>query len=35
VQRAIRAQICSTYPLLAPHIDEVVPKKEQLDMMKM
>jgi len=34
VQRAIRTQICTIYPLLAPHIDEVIPKKEQLDMMK-
>lgn len=34
VQRAIRAQICTTYPLLTPYIDEVIPKKEQLDAMK-
>jgi hypothetical protein len=25
----------TTYPLLAPHIDEIIPKKEQLDAMKM
>ncbi|CAG8982778.1 hypothetical protein HYALB_00001059 [Hymenoscyphus albidus] len=35
VQRAIRTQITTTYPLLAPHIDEIIPKKEQLDAMKM
>ncbi|KAG4422890.1 hypothetical protein IFR04_003960 [Cadophora malorum] len=35
VQRAIRTQLVQTYPLLAPHIDEIVPKKEQLDAMKM
>ncbi|QSZ29083.1 hypothetical protein DSL72_003593 [Monilinia vaccinii-corymbosi] len=34
VQRAIRNQLVTTYPLLAPHIDEIVPKKEQLDAMK-
>merc|ERR1711939_1167917 len=34
VQRAIRTQLVQTYPLLAPHIDEIVPKKEQLDAMK-
>lgn len=35
VQRAIRTQIVNTYPLLAPYIDEIIPKKEQLDAMKM
>ncbi|TVY25795.1 Translation machinery-associated protein, partial [Lachnellula hyalina] len=35
VQRAIRNQLVTTYPLLAPHIDEIIPKKEQLDAMKM
>jgi hypothetical protein len=35
VQRAIRTQLVNTYPLLAPHIDEIIPKKEQLDAMKM
>jgi hypothetical protein len=35
VQRAIRTQIVQTYPLLAPYIDEIIPKKEQLDVMKM
>ncbi|CZR61924.1 probable translation machinery-associated protein 20 [Phialocephala subalpina] len=34
VQRAIRTQLVQTYPLLAPHIDEIIPKKEQLDAMK-
>ncbi|KAI1004244.1 hypothetical protein K3495_g3964 [Podosphaera aphanis] len=34
IQRALRAQLVQTYPLLAPHIDEIVPKKEQLDAMK-
>ncbi|KAG0649810.1 Translation machinery-associated 20 [Hyphodiscus hymeniophilus] len=34
VQRAIRTQLVTTYPLLAPYIDEIVPKKEQLDAMK-
>lgn len=35
VQRALRAQLCTTYPLLTPYIDEIIPKKEQLDAMKM
>jgi PUA domain protein len=35
VQRAIRTQITTTYPLLTPYIDEIIPKKEQLDAMKM
>ncbi|OBT52085.1 hypothetical protein VE04_06738 [Pseudogymnoascus sp. 24MN13] len=34
IQRALRTQLCTTYPLLTPYIDEVVPKKEQLDAMK-
>ncbi|KAF4614339.1 hypothetical protein G7Y89_g15399 [Cudoniella acicularis] len=34
VQRAIRTQLITTYPLLTPHIDEIIPKKEQLDAMK-
>ncbi|KAJ9647848.1 translation machinery-associated protein 20 [Coniosporium tulheliwenetii] len=32
VQRAIRTKITETYPLLVPHIDEILPKKEQLDL---
>lgn len=34
VQRAIRAQVVETYPLLEPYMDEVMPKKAQLDAMK-
>jgi hypothetical protein len=35
IQRALKQQLVSTYPLLEPHIDEIIPKKEQLDAMKM
>ncbi|TKA62636.1 hypothetical protein B0A49_06483 [Cryomyces minteri] len=35
VQRAIRAKVVETYPLLEPHIDEIIPKKEQLDLVKL
>ncbi|KAI9793329.1 MAG: translation machinery-associated protein 20 [Piccolia ochrophora] len=35
VQRAIRAKVVETYPLLAPHMDEVMPKKSQLDLLKL
>ncbi|KAL8936229.1 MAG: hypothetical protein Q9216_005044 [Gyalolechia sp. 2 TL-2023] len=35
VQRAIRTKITETYPLLAPHIDEIIPKKSQLDLLKL
>ncbi|KAL8925976.1 MAG: hypothetical protein Q9172_001979 [Xanthocarpia lactea] len=35
VQRAIRTKIIETYPLLAPHIDEIIPKKSQLDLLKL
>ncbi|KAI9670680.1 MAG: translation machinery-associated protein 20 [Alyxoria varia] len=35
VQRNIRTKIADTYPALAPHIDSIVPKKEQLDVMKL
>ena len=34
-QRAVRARVCETYPLLAPHIDAIIPKKEQLDVVKL
>jgi len=34
-QRAIRQKVIETYPRLEPHIDDVMPKKEQLDVMKM
>nr|POE47432.1 translation machinery-associated protein 20 [Quercus suber] len=33
-QRAIRAKVLETYPLLEPHIDDILPKKEQLDLVK-
>ncbi|KAL8843382.1 MAG: hypothetical protein Q9176_001995 [Flavoplaca citrina] len=35
VQRAIRTKITDTYPGLAPHIDEIIPKKSQLDSLKL
>ncbi|KAI9674822.1 MAG: translation machinery-associated protein 20 [Caeruleum heppii] len=35
VQRGIRAKVIETYPLLAPHIDEIIPKKSQLDLLKL
>lgn len=35
VQRAIRSKVVETYPLLAPHIDEIIPKKSQLDLLKL
>ena len=34
-QRAIRTRLTETFPLLAPHIDSIVPKKEQLDVLKL
>ncbi|CCU75448.1 unnamed protein product [Blumeria hordei] len=34
VQRSLRTQLIQTYPLLSPYIDEIVPKKEQLEAMK-
>ncbi|KAL2159501.1 hypothetical protein VTH06DRAFT_2506 [Thermothelomyces fergusii] len=34
VQRSIRQSILTTYPLLAPHIDEVLPKKHSLEQIK-
>ncbi|KAK0931720.1 translation machinery-associated protein 20 [Friedmanniomyces endolithicus] len=33
-QRAIRAKVLETYPKLEPHLDEILPKKEQLDLLK-
>nr|OQO29881.1 hypothetical protein B0A51_02333 [Rachicladosporium sp. CCFEE 5018] len=33
-QRAVRAKVLETYPLLEPHIDEILPKKEHLDLVK-
>ncbi|KAG8533228.1 uncharacterized protein KY384_002011 [Bacidia gigantensis] len=35
VQRGIRTKIVETYPLLAPIIDEIIPKKSQLDLLKL
>lgn len=34
VQRGIRSKVLETYPLLEPHIDELIPKKSQLDVVK-
>ncbi|KAK6539690.1 translation machinery-associated protein 20 [Orbilia ellipsospora] len=34
VQRNIRQKICEQFPLLAPNIDDVLPKKAQLDLIK-
>ncbi|KAK0352680.1 translation machinery-associated protein 20 [Friedmanniomyces endolithicus] len=33
-QRAIRAKVLETYPKLEPHLDEILPQKEQLDLLK-
>lgn len=35
MQRALRQSLVDTYPLLAPHIDEVMPKKSNLSQMKL
>ncbi|KAK5194554.1 translation machinery-associated protein 20 [Exophiala xenobiotica] len=35
VQRGIRAKVLETYPKLEPHIDEIMPKKSQLDLVKL
>ena len=35
VQRTIRTKVIETYPLLEPYIDTILPKKSQLDLMKM
>jgi len=35
VQRGIRAKVLETYPNLEPHIDEIMPKKSQLDLVKL
>ena len=34
-QRGIRTQVLETYPKLEPYIDEIMPKKSQLDLMKL
>ncbi|EMD00722.1 hypothetical protein BAUCODRAFT_180721 [Baudoinia panamericana UAMH 10762] len=35
VARAVRAKVMETYPKLEPHIEEILPKKEQLDIVKL
>ncbi|KAM5354469.1 hypothetical protein ACJ41O_001116 [Fusarium nematophilum] len=35
VQRSLRQNLLATYPLLAPHIDEILPKKASLSSMKL
>ncbi|KPM34030.1 hypothetical protein AK830_g12539 [Neonectria ditissima] len=35
VQRGLRQSLLSTYPLLTPHIDEILPKKASLSSMKL
>jgi hypothetical protein len=35
VQRTIRAKILEQYPLLEPYMEEILPKKEQLDLVKL
>ncbi|KAF1984762.1 hypothetical protein K402DRAFT_413709 [Aulographum hederae CBS 113979] len=35
IQRGIRQKVLETYPLLEPHIDEIMPKKEQLEVVKL
>ena len=35
VQRAIRNNVLETYPLLEPYIDDILPKKSQLDLVKL
>lgn len=35
VQRGIRTKVIETYPRLEPYIDEIMPKKEQLDLVKL
>ncbi|KAF2265448.1 translation machinery-associated protein-like protein [Lojkania enalia] len=34
-QRAIRAKVLDQYPLLEPYIEDIMPKKEQLDLVKL
>ncbi|KAF2272542.1 uncharacterized protein EI97DRAFT_425992 [Westerdykella ornata] len=34
-QRAIRAKVLEQYPLLEPYIDDILPKKDQLDLVKL
>jgi malignant T-cell-amplified sequence len=35
IQRTLRAKLLETYPLLTPHIEEILPKKSQLDLVKL
>lgn len=35
VQRALRTSLLTTYPLLEPHLDLLLPKKSQLDAIKL
>ena len=35
VQRSIRARVLETYPLLEPHLETLLPKKSQLDLVKL
>ncbi|KAK8192936.1 hypothetical protein HDK77DRAFT_178675 [Phyllosticta capitalensis] len=35
VQRGIRAKVAEQYPLLEPYLDQIIPKKEQLDLVKL
>ncbi|KAF2651892.1 hypothetical protein K491DRAFT_696037 [Lophiostoma macrostomum CBS 122681] len=34
-QRGIRSKVVDQYPLLEPYMDEIMPKKEQLDLVKL
>ncbi|KAF2003317.1 hypothetical protein P154DRAFT_520266 [Amniculicola lignicola CBS 123094] len=34
-QRGIRSKVLEQYPLLEPYIDDIMPKKEQLDLVKL
>ncbi|KAK3933629.1 translation machinery-associated protein 20 [Diplogelasinospora grovesii] len=35
IQRSLRQSLLTTYPLLTPHIDDVLPKKSSLEQMKL
>jgi len=35
IQRTLRTKLIETYPLLEPYMDEIMPKKEQLDLVKL
>ena len=34
VQRAVRTKIVETFPLLEPYMEEIIPKKSQLSLIK-